>query len=172
MPEPMSTALFAARVGFFLTRYGSYSFNRRKQDDKSVRKWISTNLESYRSSIMEIMERSHRKNNRDLSHTMKRLLDEIDMFKNDSYLAETGVKGQFFSSKSAASSTSLEKLIEYDALIMEDINRGGKALEHLLKALSSGEEGVEASAEDIVTHFISSRSKFRDRIKYIRGFGD
>ena len=172
MPEPMSTALFAARVGFFLTRYSSYAFNKRKQDDKSVRKWISTNLESYRSSIMEVMERAHRKDNKDLAYSMKRLLDEIDMFKNDSYLAETGVKGQFFSSKSAASSTSLDKLIEYDALIMEDITKGGKALEHLLKAMSAGENGIESSADDIVTHFISSRSKFRDRIKYIKGFGD
>ncbi len=172
MAEPLSTALFAARVGFFLTRYNSYSFNKRKQDDSSVRKWIATNLESYRASATEIMTRAHRSGNTELSNTMRRLMDQIDLFKNDAYMAETGVKGKFFSSKSVASSASLKKLIEYDALIMEEIQKGGKALVHLQKAMSSGEKGIESSAEDINTHFIDSHSKFRDRIKYIRGFGD
>ena len=172
MVEPLNTALFAARVGFFLTRYSSYAFNRRKQDDSSVRKWIATNLESYRSSATEIMTRAHKAGNNDLSGTMKRLLDEIELFKNEAYIAETGMKGQFFSSKSAASSASLKKLIEYDALIMEEVQRGGKALFELQKAMAASEEGIESSATDILTHFISSRSNFRERIKYIRGFGD
>ena len=154
-----------------MTRYNSYSFNRRKQDDSSVRKWIATSLESYRGAVTEIMNRAYRNGNSELSNTMKKLLDAIELFKNDSYMAETGVKGHFFSSKSAASSASLKKLIEYDALIMEEIQKGGKALVHLQKAMASGEQ-VESSAKDIHTHFIDSHSKFRDRIKYIRGFGD
>ena len=118
------------------------------------------------------MTRAHKAGNNDLSGTMKRLLDEIELFKNEAYIAETGMKGQFFSSKSAASSASLKKLIEYDALIMEEVQRGGKALFELQKAMAASEEGIESSATDILTHFISSRSNFRKRIKYIRGFGD
>ena len=117
MLDPVNSAAIIARVGFFLSRYNSYNFEKRKEDDSSVRKWIATNLDSAKNLAMGIMEKSHRNKNKDLTHTMNQIIDQIDTFKNDAYMAESGVRGSFFSSRSAASSTSLKKLIEYDAII-------------------------------------------------------
>jgi hypothetical protein len=172
MLDPVSSVTIIARVGFFLSRYNSYNFDKRKEDDSSVRKWIATNLESAKTLSMGIMEKSHRNSNRDLTHTLNQIINQIDMFKNDAYMAESGIKGSFFSSKSAASSTSLKKLIEYDALILEEINKAREALSSLQKAMAASEEGIEAAAVNIHGYLSTSHSKFRDRIKYIKGFGD
>lgn len=172
MLDPVNSAAIIARVGFFLSRYNSYNFEKRKEDDSSVRKWIATNLDSGKILAMGIMEKSHRNSNRDLTHTMNQIIDQIDTFKNDAYMAESGVKGSFFSSRSAASSTSLKKLIEYDALILEEINKAREALSSLQKAVAASEDGVEHAAIDIHAYLSNSHGKFRDRIKYIKGFGD
>jgi len=172
MLDPVNSAAIIARVGFFLSRYNSYNFEKRKEDDSSVRKWIATNLDSAKILAMGIMEKSHRNKNSDLTHTMNQIIDQIDTFKNDAYMAESGAKGSFFSSRSAASSTSLKKLIEYDALILEEINKSREALSSLHKALAASEKGIEGAAIDIHSYLSNSHSKFRDRIKYIKGFGD
>ena len=172
MLDPVNSAAIIARVGFFLSRYNSYNFKKRKEDDSSVRKWIATNLDSAKNLAMGIMEKSHRNKNKDLTHTMNQIIDQIDTFKNDAYMAESGVRGSFFSSRSAASSTSLKKLIEYDAIILEEINKSREALSSLHKALAASEKGIEGAAIDIHAYLSNSHSKFRDRIKYIKGFGD
>ena len=172
MLDPVSSASIIARVGFFLSRYNSYNFEKRKEDDSSIRKWIATTLESAKNLSMGIIEKSHRNNNRDLTHTMNQIINQIDTFKNDAYMAESGIKGSFFSSKSAASSASLKKLIEYDAIILEEINKARDALSSLQKAIAASESGIEAAAMDIHAYLANSHSKFRDRIKYIKGFGD
>ena len=172
MLDPVNSAAIIARVGFFLSRYNSYKFDKRKEDDASIRKWIATNLESTKTLSMGIMEKSHRSNNRELTHTMNQIMDQIDMFKNDAYMAESGVKGSFFSSRSAASSTSLKKLIEYDAIILEEINKAREAISSLQKAVAASEKGAEEAAVNIHAYLARSHSKFRDRIKYIKGFGD
>ena len=123
MLDPVNSAAIIARVGFFLSRYNSYNFEKRKEDDSSVRKWIATNLDSAKNLAMGIMEKSHRNKNKDLTHTMNQIIDQIDTFKNDAYMAESGVRGSFFSSRSAASSTSLKKLIEYDLRINDGKKR-------------------------------------------------
>ena len=67
MLDPVNSAAIIARVGFFLSRYNSYNFEKRKEDDSSVRKWIATNLDSAKNLAMGIMEKSHRNKNKDLN---------------------------------------------------------------------------------------------------------
>jgi len=66
----------------------------------------------------------------------------------------------------------LKKLIEYDAIILEEINKAREALSSLQKGISASESGVEVAAMDIHAYLATSHGKFRDRIKYIKGFGD
>ena len=59
-----------------------------------------------------------------------------------------------------------------DAIILEEINKARDALSSLQKAIAASESGIEAAAMDIHAYLANSHSKFRDRIKYIKGFGD
>ena len=102
---------------------------------------------------------------------MKKLLDHIEMFKNDSNLAVTGTRGTFFTSESAATAASISQLIEYDAIILEKSDNASNALISLSKAIMNKEVGVKAAAIDISTAFLEIHNKFRERVKYIRGFG-
>jgi hypothetical protein len=63
-------------------------------------------------------------------------------------------------------------LIEYDAVILEEINKAREAISSLQKAVAASEKGAEEAAVNIHAYLARSHSKFRDRIKYIKGFGD
>ena len=68
MLDPVNSAAIIARVGFFLSRYNSYKFDKRKEDDASIRKWIATNLESTKTlSIMSLIHNSEPTRRRGIS---------------------------------------------------------------------------------------------------------
>ena len=160
-----------ARVGFFISRYCAYRFDSRKEDDASIRKWLATKLETARSRATGAMRLASSKNDAETATRINEIIDELDLFKNDALLAETGVRGKFFSSKSAASVGSLKRLIEYDAKILERVEKGAKAIEALEEALASDENGAAKGATRIRVAFSSAHGDFRERVKYIRGLG-
>lgn len=160
-----------ARVGFFLSKYNAYRFDSRKEDDASLRKWIATKLESARNRATGAMNLASSKSDNETANRINEIIDEVDLFKNDSYLAETGVRGKFFSSKSAATVASLSRLVEYDANILEQIEKGAKAIEALEEAIASDESGAAKGATKIRVAFSSAHADFRERVKYVRGFG-
>ena len=160
-----------ARVGFFLARYNAYRFDSRKEDDASIRKWLATKLEAARSRATGAMKLASSKSDAETATRINDIIDEVDLFKNDAYLAETGVRGKFFSSKSAATVGSLNKLIEYDARILEQVEKGAKAIEALEEAIASDESGAARGATKIRVAFSAAHSDFRERVKYVRGFG-
>ena len=160
-----------ARVGFFISRYNAYRFNSRKEDDASIRKWLATKLETARSRATGAMRLASSKDDAETATLINEIIDELDLFKNDALLAETGVRGKFFSSKSAASVGSLKRLIEYDAKILERVEKGAKAIEALEEALASDENGAAKGATRIRVAFSSAHGDFRERVKYIRGLG-
>ena len=65
-----------------------------------------------------------------------------------------------------------ERIVRGIPYILEEINKAREALSSLQKGISASESGVEVAAMDIHAYLASSHSKFRDRIKYIKGFGD
>ena len=91
---------------------------------------------------------------------------------DDAYLAETGIRGKLFASRSAASVASISKLIEYDARILEEVERATRAMAELEKAIAAGEENVKGGAIRLRSAFTTAHARFRERVKYIRGFGD
>ena len=172
MVEPIEGVAVAARVGFFISKYNAYRFNKRKEDDASIRKWLATKLESAKGHALNVLALARQTDNAGLASTTKTIIDVIDIFKNDSYLAETGIRGRLFASRSAASVASLSKLIEYDAGILEEVDRATKAMAELEKAIAAGEENLEGGAMRLSSAFTAAHARFRERVKYIRGFGD
>ena len=63
------------------------------------------------------------------------------------------------------------RLIEYDAEILERVEKGAKAIGSLEEALASDEDGAAKGATKIRVAFSSAHADFRERVKYVRGFG-
>ena len=171
MSDVVNTTIAVARVGIFLTNYTGYKFNKRVEDESSIRQWIMVKLDSAHQNALKVLDISHSNSNTELSHIIKKLLDSIETFKNDSNLAASGTKGTFFTSESVATVASLTQLIEFDAVILERTENASQALTSLSKAIMNNEEGILAAAIDISTAFLELHNKFRERVKYIRGFG-
>ncbi len=171
MVNIVNSLSITARVGFFISRYNAYRFDSRKEDDASIRKWLATKLEAARSRATGAMRLASSKNDTETATRINEIIDELDLFKNDALLAETGARGKFFSSKSAASVGSLKRLIEYDAEILERVEKGAKAIGSLEEALASDEDGAAKGATKIRVAFSSAHADFRERVKYVRGFG-
>ena len=171
MSDVINTTIAVARVGIFLTNYTGYKFNKRVEDESSIRQWIMVKLDSAHQNALKVLDISHSNSNTELSHIIKKLLDSIETFKNDSNLAASGTKGTFFTSESVATVASLTQLIEFDAVILERTENASQALISLSKAIMNNEEGILAAAIDISTAFLELHNKFRERVKYIRGFG-
>ena len=171
MTDVVNTTIAVARVGLFLTNYTGYKFNKRVEDEASIRQWLMVKLDSAHQNSLKVLDISYSKSNTELSHIIKKLLDNIETFKNDSNLAASGTKGKFFTSESVATVASLTQLIEFDAVILERTENASQALISLSKAIMNKEEGILAAAIDISAAFLEIHNKFRERIKYIRGFG-
>jgi len=171
MTDVINTTIAVARVGLFLTNYTGYKFTKRVQDEASIRQWLMIKLDSAHQNGLKVLEISHSNSNTELSKVMKSILDNIETFKNDSNLAVSGTKGNFFTSESTATVASITQLIEYDIVILERTEKISLALTSLSKAIMAKEEGILPAAIDISTAILEIHNKFRERVKYIRGFG-
>ena len=171
MSDVVNTTIVAARVGIFISNYTAYKFKKRVEDEASVRQWLMVRLDSAHQNALKVLDISHSSSNTELSHIIKKMLDNIETFKNDSNLAVTGTRGKFFTSESTATAASIGQLIEYDAVILEKTDNASNALISLSKAIMNKEDGVKSAAIDISTAFLDIHNQFRERVKYIRGFG-
>ncbi|MAG42460.1 MAG: hypothetical protein CL951_11360 [Erythrobacteraceae bacterium] len=161
-----------ARIGFFISRYNAYRFDSRKEDDRSIRRCLMERLNSAKNHATNVLDQANRIDNRELRNHIKQTIDAIDIFKNDSNLAETGHKRPFFSSESAASVKSLQKLIEFDATVLEKTERAVKALNELERAVAAEEKEVTKAAGNIRAAITAAHNHFSERIRFIKGFGD
>ena len=84
---------------------------------------------------------------------------------------QSGSIGIGFAIPSNPASKVINQLIEFDAVILERTDKASQALISLSKAIMNKEEGILAAAIDISAAFLDIHNKFRERVKYIRGFG-
>ena len=184
MSDLVHTTIAVARVGIFLTNFSGYKFSKRTEDEASIRKWLMTKLDSAHQNGIKALEFSHSKSNNELSKVIKGILANIETFKNDSNLAAAGTKSKFFTSESAATVASINQLIEHDATLLEKVERVTSALKSLFVAImkeekmflsfkddAEWESDVIPAAVEISAEIINIHNKFRERVKYIRGFG-
>lgn len=184
MSDVVNTTIVAARVGIFISNYTAYRFKKRVDDEASVRQWLMVKLDSAHQNALKVLDMSHSGSNDELSHIVKNMLNNIETFKNDSNLAVTGTRGTFFTSESAATAASIYQLIEYDAILLEKTEKISLALKSLSEGIinekdvflslnedTEWEKGILPAASEISSEILDIHNKFRERVKYIRGFG-
>lgn len=158
----INTALSSAKI---LGGYSGYKFGRRKEDDMAVRRKLMIQLDTLREHLLNIMEDG----NLDTRIASQKVVDVLDVFRNDIELAETGHKYPFFSIQRSASGRILKSLVKYDHQMIRQLDSALEATSVLEKAVSQGEqETADPGLRTIKGFLTTARGTFDNRIAILK----
>ena len=158
----INTALSSAKI---LGGYSGYRLGRRKEDDMAVRRKMLVQLETVRGHLLNIMEDS----DLDTRIAVQKVVDVVDMFRNDVEMAETGHKYPFFSIQRSVSGWSLKALVKYDHQLISRLENAMEATAVLEKGVITGTpETTDAGLRTIKGYLTEARGFFDNRIAIIK----
>lgn len=158
----INTALSSAKI---LGGYSGYKFGRRKEDDMAVRRKLMIQLDTLREHLLNIMEDSEL----ETRIASQKVVDVVDLFRNDIEMAETGHKYPFFSIQRSVSGRVLKSLIKYDHQMIEQLESAQKAVAMLENAVAQGErESADPGLRTIKTFLTTTRGTFENRIAIMK----
>ena len=163
MVEMVSGIMTATRVAGYISSYRGYKFEQRKEDDKAIRSWLLVKLNDCRGKLLNTMEAT---DDADIRNNSRKIIDQIDLFKTEISAAETGQRLPFFT---AGKSADLEKLVEHDATILEEIDKICDALTELELGVMEDIEDSRKGLNMIRIGVSNARSQFGERISFIKG---
>ena len=153
----INTALSSAKL---IGGYSGYKFGRRKEDDMAIRKKLMFQLDELRNHLLNIMEDG----DLDVRMEVQKVIDVMDVFKNNIEMAETGHKYPFFSIQRSVSSRMLKQLIKFDHQLIGVLDNALEAIAVLEKALAQGEQDTAAPGlRTIKSYLTSAQGDFANR---------
>ena len=163
MVEMVSGLMTAAKVVGYVASYRGYKFEQRKEDDKAIRSWLLVKLNDCRGKLLNTMEAT---DDADIRNNSRRIIDQIDLFKTEISAAETGQKLPFFT---VGESADIEKLVEHDATILEEIDKVRDALTELELSVMEDIADSRKGLNMIRIGVSNARNRFGERISFIKG---
>lgn len=158
----INTALSSAKI---IGGYSGYKFGRRKEDDMAVRRKLMIQLDTLREHLLNIMEDG----DLDTRIASQKVVDVVDLFRNDVEMAETGHKYPFFSIQRSASGRILKSLIKYDHQMIAQLDSAMEAVAVLERAISQGEqESADPGLRTIKGYLTTARGTFENRIAIMK----
>ena len=163
MVEMVSGLMTAAKVVGYVASYRGYKFEQRKEDDKAIRSWLLVKLNDCRGKLLNTMEAT---DDADIRNNSRRIIDQIDLFITEISAAETGQKLPFFT---VGESADIEKLVEHDATILEEIDKVRDALTELELSVMEDIADSRKGLSMIRIGVSNARNRFGERISFIKG---
>ena len=163
MVEMVSGLMTAAKVVGYISSYRGYKFEQRKEDDKAIRSWLLVKLNDCRGKLLNTMEAT---DDADIRNNSRKIIDQIDLFKTEISAAETGQKLPFFT---VGESADVEKLVEHDATILEEIDKIRDALTELELSVMEDIADSRKGLNMIRIGVSNARNRFGERISFIKG---
>ena len=102
----------------------------------------------------------------DIRNNSRRIIDQIDLFKTEISAAKTGQKLPFFT---VGESADVEKLVEHDATILEEIDKVCDALTELELSVMEDIADSRKGLHMIRIGVSNARNRFGERISFIKG---
>ena len=166
MVEIITGVTLAARVVFFVASYRGYKAESKKEDDRAIRNWIMESINGLRNHAVNLMETGYRNDDDNLEGEAKVMIDNIDLFKNEVNLAATGEVQSIWNKKS---SPDFDNLIEFDANVIEEIDKVNKIMAELeIEVNSEGSNKIRLIGE-AKSGITAARNHFIQRMQYIKG---
>ena len=166
MVEIITGVTLAARVVFFVASYRGYKAESKKEDDRAIRNWIMESINGLRNHAVNLMETGYRNDDDNLEGEAKVMIDNIDLFKNEVNLAATGEVQSIWNKKS---SPDFDNLIEFDANVIEEIDKVSKIMAELeIEVNSEGSNKIRLIGE-AKSGITAARNHFIQRMQFIKG---
>ena len=166
MVEIITGVTLAARVVFFVASYRGYKAESKKEDDRAIRNWIMESINGLRNHAVNLMETGYRYDDDNLEGEAKVMIDNIDLFKNEVNLAATGEVQSIWNKKS---SPDFDNLIEFDANVIEEIDKVNKIMAELeIEVNSEGSNKIRLIGE-AKSGITAARNHFIQRMQFIKG---
>tara|TARA_B100001105_G_C22208464_1_gene364312 strand:- start:69 stop:575 length:507 start_codon:yes stop_codon:yes gene_type:complete len=166
MVEIITGVTLAARVVFFVASYRGYKAESKKEDDRAIRNWIMESINGLRNHAVNLMETGYRNDDDNLEGEAKVMIDNIDLFKNEVNLAATGEVQSIWNKKS---SPDFDNLIEFDAKVIEEIDKINKIMAELeIEVNSDGSNKIRLIGE-AKSGITAARNHFIQRMQFIKG---
>jgi hypothetical protein len=166
MVEIITGVTLAARVVFFVASYRGYKAESKKEDDRAIRNWIMESINGLRNHAVNLMETGYRNDDDNLEGEAKVMIDNIDLFKNEVNLAATGEVQSIWNKKS---SPDFDNLIEFDAKVIEEIDKVNKIMAELeIEVNSDGSNKIRLIGE-AKSGITAARNHFIQRMQFIKG---
>tara|TARA_B110000438_G_C15654366_1_gene580991 strand:+ start:155 stop:661 length:507 start_codon:yes stop_codon:yes gene_type:complete len=166
MVEIITGVTLAARVVFFVASYRGYKAESKKEDDRAIRNWIMESINGLRNHAVNLMETGYRNDDDNLEGEAKVMIDNIDLFKNEVNLAATGEVQSIWNKKS---SPDFDNLIEFDANVIEEIDKVNKIMAELeIEVNSEGSNKIRLIGE-AKSGITVARNHFIQRMQFIKG---
>jgi len=166
MVEIITGVTLAARVVFFVASYRGYKAESKKEDDRAIRNWIMESINGLRNHAVNLMETGYRNDDDNLEGEAKVMIDNIDLFKNEVNLAATGEVQSIWNKKS---SPDFDNLIEFDANVIEEIDKVNKIMAELeIEVNHEGSNKIRLIGE-AKSGITVARNHFIQRMQFIKG---
>jgi len=166
MVEIITGVTLAARVVFYIASYRGYKAESKKEDDRAIRNWIMESINGLRNHAVNLMETGYRNDDDNLEGEAKVMIDNIDLFKNEVNLAATGEVQSIWNKKS---SPDFDNLIEFDAKVIEEIDKINKIMAELeIEVNSDGSNKIRLIGE-AKSGITAARNHFIQRMQFIKG---
>ena len=166
MVEIITGVTLAARVVFFVASYRGYKAESKKEDDRAIRNWIMESINGLRNHAVNLMETGYRNDDDNLEGEAKVMIDNIDLFKNEVNLAATGEVQSIWNKKA---SPDFDNLIEFDAKVIEEIDKINKIMAELeIEVNSDGSNKIRLIGE-AKSGITAARNHFIQRMQFIKG---
>ena len=166
MVEIITGVTLAARVVFYIASYRGYKAESKKEDDRAIRNWIMESINGLRNHAVNLMETGYRNDDDNLESEAKVMIDNIDLFKNEVNLAATGEVQSIWNKKS---SPDFDNLIEFDAKVIEEIDKVNKIMAELeIEVNSDGSNKIRLIGE-AKSGITAARNHFIQRMQFIKG---
>ena len=129
----------------------------------AVRRKIMSQLNNLRQHLLNIMEDG----GLDTRIGSQRLIDVVDVFRNEVEMAETGHKYPFFSTQRSVSGKMLKKLIDYDAGIIQQLEKALEAISTLERS-GDDEEVISKGLRMLKEYITTARGQFENRVAVMK----
>jgi len=145
--------------------------NKQKEKDVSVRHQVIAEIDNVREHLKNIRDIFHRDDETKAVKMVKNVIDELDLFVQESEFSEVGHSYPLFSPQKSAGNRDVKKLKKFDAKIIDDITVIEEACRELESAVIDHDESIDSVAElQKIRQFITkTRSEYKHRMNKMKG---
>jgi hypothetical protein len=140
-----------------------------KEKDLDFRKKLKSEIHKSREILKNIVDELYTKREFKKINTVKKVIDELDLFSNEIDLSKTGRDTSIFSNRTSIDEESIQRVINFNKFIFEKIENVTLSSEEIIDILIDEEElNVQREMKKIKQYVTNARNQYKKRNDLIK----